>query len=227
MLPLTRSDAISILKDEMCKHSLARYFDIFQDNKYSKFLITKKIPTEFNPKYSMENLWVEHNRLMDEYVRLEKKIDSGILKINDLKTPKRSFLDLKIEISKRILENCHLCMHKDGANRISGEVGYCRCGSKIVTSNYFEHMGEEPELVPSGTIFTCGCTMRCLHCQNWSISQMFESGEILSYNMLAKIIERMRKRDCRNVNLVGGDPTPWIGEWLKVFKYVNHIYISS
>jgi len=82
-------------------------------------------------------------------------------------------------------------------------------------------MGEEPELVPSGTVFTLGCTLRCLHCQNWSISQWREAGEIYSPERLAKEVEHLRRRGCRNANLVGGEPTPWLEQWLETFKHVN------
>jgi putative pyruvate formate lyase activating enzyme len=82
-------------------------------------------------------------------------------------------------------------------------------------------MGEEPELVPSGTIFTLGCSMRCLHCQNWTISQWMEAGEIYTPKQLAKVVERLRKEGCRNANLVGGEPTPWLQQWLEAFRYVD------
>jgi len=82
-------------------------------------------------------------------------------------------------------------------------------------------MGEEPELVPSGTIFTLGCTIRCLHCQNWSISQMHERGKKYSYKDLAKTVEGLRAGGCRNINLVGGEPTPWLRDWLEVFGLVS------
>jgi putative pyruvate formate lyase activating enzyme len=85
----------------------------------------------------------------------------------------------------------------------------------------FEHMGEEPELIPSGTIFTLGCTMRCLHCQNWTISQWIETGEPYTPRRLARAVEHLREKGCRNANLVGGDPTPWLAEWLKTFKGVR------
>jgi len=85
----------------------------------------------------------------------------------------------------------------------------------------FEHMGEEPELVPSGTIFTLGCSMRCLHCQNWTISQWMEEGEIYAPRQLALAVERLRRAGCRNANLVGGEPTPWLQRWLETFKYVG------
>ena len=82
-------------------------------------------------------------------------------------------------------------------------------------------MGEEPELVPSGTIFTLGCTLRCLHCQNWTISQWYEKGEIFSPKQLAKSVESLRRGGCRNVNLVGGEPTPWLQQWLETFKHIE------
>jgi putative pyruvate formate lyase activating enzyme len=90
-----------------------------------------------------------------------------------------------------------------------------------VVSCIFEHVGEEPELVPSGTIFTMGCTLQCKHCQNWSISQWLETGEIYTPEDLARKVERLRWKGCRNVNLVGGEPTPWLQQWLATFKHVK------
>ena len=88
-------------------------------------------------------------------------------------------------------------------------------------SSIFEHFGEEPELVPSGTIFTMGCTMKCKHCQNWTISQWIENGTPYKPEETAKEVERLRRNGCRNANLVGGEPTPWLPQWLQTFKYVN------
>jgi putative pyruvate formate lyase activating enzyme len=102
-----------------------------------------------------------------------------------------------------------------------GELGHCKCGSEMMVSSIFQHMGEEPELVPSGTIFTMGCTMRCKHCQNWTISQWMEAGEAYSPERLAKEVEKLRNNGCRNANLVGGEPTPWLKQWLETFKRVN------
>jgi putative pyruvate formate lyase activating enzyme len=63
--------------------------------------------------------------------------------------------------------------------------------------------------------------MRCKHCQNWSISQWEETGEIYSYEELARQVEQLRSNGCRNINLVGGEPTPWLQYWLNVFKHVT------
>lgn len=216
-----RPDARAVLMDKKARASLARYFDVMDNDKPAKFLIAKKLPANFNKKDSLAKLWKIHDQLVEEYTRLEKKIDSRQKRLEDLKTPETSFFDLKIEIANRILERCHLCTRKCGFNRPEGELGYCKCGTQIKVSTIFEHMGEEPELVPSGTIFTLGCTLRCLHCQNWTISQWCEKGDILSPRQLAKSVDHLRGGGCRNVNLVGGEPTPWLQQWLEAFKRVS------
>jgi putative pyruvate formate lyase activating enzyme len=38
---------------------------------------------------------------------------------------------------------------------------------------------------------------------------------------MAVAIERLRSSGCRNVNLVGGEPTPWLPQWLQTFKHVS------
>jgi len=100
-------------------------------------------------------------------------------------------------------------------------VGYCRCGGEMQVSSFFAHHGEEPELVPSGTVFTMGCTIQCKHCQNWTVSQWKEVGETFEPEDLARKVEQLRLNGCRNINLVGGEPTCWLPQWLNVFKYVG------
>jgi putative pyruvate formate lyase activating enzyme len=216
-----RPDAIAVLKDRLVKRSLARYFAVMQNQLPPKFLIAKKVPAEFKTKDSTQQLWREHLRLTQEFSRVQREIDNGQRDFHAMTTPEKSYLDLKIEIADRILTSCDLCVRKCGANRLEGKSGYCRCGLDIRISSIFEHMGEEPELVPSGTVFTLGCTMRCKHCQNWTISQWVENGEPYALIELAREVEQLRLHGCRNVNLVGGEPTPWVQQWLKTFKYVD------
>jgi putative pyruvate formate lyase activating enzyme len=64
-----------------------------------------------------------------------------------------------------------------------------------------------------------GCNFRCLHCQNWTISQQFEKGEYYTEKELALLIDDARRRGCRNQNWVGGDPIPHIPFWLRVLLY--------
>lgn len=221
MFATWRPDALAVLNDKKARHSMPRYFSAMQDEKPAKFMITKRLAADFAPEDSLELLWAQHDRLTDEYYDLEKQIDKGETCLEKLAAPEKSYLDLKAEIARRIMEKCRLCTRRCGFNRMSGELGlWCKAGSQITVSTMFEHMGEEPELVPSGTVFTMGCTMRCKHCQNWTISQWFEEGEIYTPKRLAHSVDDLRQRGCRNINLVGGEPTPWLEQWLEVFKHV-------
>ena len=221
MWRILRPDSANVLKDKNARTSLSRYFDVMENLKVAKFKIARKLAANFNNDDSTSNLWNTHHKLLKDFQKIEKRIDNHIIEYEAIETPPKSFLDLKLEISKRILKGCHFCTRRCGVDRTKNSLGYCKCGSQILVSTMFEHMGEEPELVPSGTIFTLGCTMRCLHCQNWTISQWEERGEPYSASRLSSAIEDLRSNGCRNVNLVGGDPTPWLSQWLEVFKDVN------
>ena len=216
-----RPDAAAVSGDSNVRRSLGRYLAVMQNEKPAKFAIAKRLVAEFSEHDSVEVLWPKHAELTRQFSSVERTIDSGQVSLPEIQAPAKSYLDLKIAIASRMLSNCHLCARKCGINRTEGKVGYCRCGLQMVVSGIFEHMGEEPELVPSGTVFTMGCTMRCRHCQNYTISQWIEDGEAYKAERLAKEIERLRNGGCRNVNLVGGEPTPWLQQWLEVFKHVD------
>jgi putative pyruvate formate lyase activating enzyme len=219
MWKIINPNAEAVLYDELAKKSLANYFAVMKNKKTAKFTLAKLLPAEFNENDTLETLWKEHATRTEAFYKIESEID----KDNENEFPKamKSYFDLKIEIANRILQQCHFCSRRCGVNRIAGELGYCKCGDTMEVSSIFAHLGEEPELVPSGTIFTMGCTIRCLHCQNWAISQWMESGTECTPRDVAVEVERLRLSGCRNVNLVGGEPTPWLRQWLETFKHVN------
>jgi len=216
-----RPDALTVLNDESASRSLARYFAVMQNQKTAKFMIAKRIAADFAPVESTKELWQKHGELTRVFRRIERKVDSVKSTFEKMDVPSKSYLDLKVEIANRILSNCHFCERRCSVDRLEGERGYCKCGEAITVSTIFEHVGEEPELVPSGTVFTLGCTMACKHCQNWTISQWLEDGTVYNTKDLAKEVESLRMNGCRNINLVGGEPTPWLGQWLETFKHVN------
>jgi putative pyruvate formate lyase activating enzyme len=219
MWKITRPDAVAVLNDELAKKSLARYFSVMQNEKTAKFLIAKKLPAEFDNSASLETLWKDHAKHTKAFCKIEKEIDSS--KVHGFPMSKNSYFDLKTEIANRILQHCHFCSRRCGVNRSVGALGYCKCGDSMAVSSVFAHVGEEPELVPSGTIFTMGCTISCSHCQNWTLSQWMEPGAECKPRDVAQEVERLRLSGCRNVNLVGGEPTPWLKQWLETFKHVS------
>lgn len=216
-----RPDALTVMKNNLVQKSLGRYLAVMQDEKPAKFMIAKKLQADFSRDDSTEKLWQRHEELTEQFCRVERNVDLGKEDLLEMPAPKTSYLDLKIEIASRNLSSCHFCARRCEIDRSDGKLGYCKCGLQIIVSSIFEHMGEEPELVPSGTVFTMGCTMRCKHCQNWTISQWLENGELYTPERLANEVERLRLSSCRNVNLVGGEPTPWLQQWLKTLEHVS------
>ncbi|MFQ6073951.1 MAG: pyruvate formate lyase-activating protein, partial [Candidatus Bathyarchaeia archaeon] len=120
MWTVWRPDALAVLKDKKARQSLPRYFDVMQNDRPAKFRIAKKLPADFEKEDSLEKLWALHDELTLEYHRLEKEVDTCLKSLEELETPKKSYLDLKIEIARRILEGCHFCTRRCGFNRLAG-----------------------------------------------------------------------------------------------------------
>lgn len=102
------------------------------------------------------------------------------------------------------LRACTLCGRRCGARRSEGSLGPCRAGRLPKVARWLSHMGEEPPLSGtrgSGTVFFSGCSLRCLYCQNFSISQRGEGREI-PIERLAEIMIELQAAGCHNVNLV-------------------------
>jgi putative pyruvate formate lyase activating enzyme len=114
-------------------------------------------------------------------------------------------LSEKIREAYKTLERCELCERSCKVNR-NENLGECKVGNEPVISSAFIHLGEEYFFVPSFTIFFMGCNFHCQFCQNYTISQWHESGTRISVDSLAFLIER--SNGCKNINLVGGEPTP-------------------
>ncbi|MCS7199956.1 MAG: radical SAM protein [Caldimicrobium sp.] len=114
------------------------------------------------------------------------------------------------ELEKRVtalyerMSPCRLCPHECKVDRLRGEKGFCKIGSKPIVSSYGPHFGEERPLVGtngSGTIFFTFCNMACVYCQNWEISHLGEGDEI-EVEDLAKIMLILQVWGCHNINLV-------------------------
>ena len=213
-------DALSTLDAPIIKKIFPRYRKIVQGQLPAVFHISKRIKAEFNESQDTEALWHVHGRLMSVFREIRRKTDDSKTKepLGGLKTGERSLLDLKLLLAGRVMESCQLCERRCGANRWAGELGVCRVGNRCLISSEFIHMGEEPYITPSHTIFFMGCPFKCQFCQNWAISQWYEEGTEVDGKTLAGIIDAGRKEGARNVNFVGGEPTPhlfWIIEALK------------
>jgi len=110
----------------------------------------------------------------------------------------------RVEEAWSVLEECTLCPRQCRVNRLAGEKGKCRVGGDVIVSSYGPHFGEEAPLVGkrgSGTIFFTYCNLRCVYCQNYTISQLGE-GSTVSREQLADMMLSLQARGCHNINLV-------------------------
>ena len=128
--------------------------------------------------------------------------------------------ELKSRLTRawQILEECQLCPHGCGVNRLKGELGKCNTGKKALISSYSPHFGEESPLVGtngSGTIFFTNCNLKCVFCQNFSISQLGEGREATKEE-LTEMMLSLQRMGCHNINLVS--PTHVVTQLLEALE---------
>ena len=128
--------------------------------------------------------------------------------------------------------NCVLCPVRCGADRDSS-VGYCGEKNKMRIAKYYLHQFEEPVITGkngSGTVFFCGCSLKCVFCQNYPLSRS-ETGKEISPEELAEIFKAREDAGATNINLV--TPThfaPLIRDAYKIYRpkiptvYNTHSY---
>lgn len=118
-------------------------------------------------------------------------------------------IDIKIlkerrDIAYSYLESCRLCPRECGVNRLKGEKGFCGVDARLWVSSYGPHYGEELPLSGdngSGTIFFTYCNLKCVYCQNYTISQL-GVGDMVSEKDLANMMLYLQRLGCHNINLV-------------------------
>lgn len=204
-------------------HPLERYRAIVERRAHARYLLTRSVPVDLDDDLTMAEMWGLHEVGMGE---LRKMMEGGV----PPRTVPCSLLDLKKAIAHRLLGACSLCEHGCGVDRarVRGRCGVL--GSRI--SSHFVHMGEEEPLVPSYTVFFSGCNLRCVFCQNHDISTRPDEGGFIPAEDLAAFMDaldragdepwdnpRRRRRRVRNINWVGGEPTPHLPYVLDVLSH--------
>lgn len=128
---------------------------------------------------------------------------------------------------------CNDCPRMCNATRDeNGNVGgWCRTPELPMLARASLHFGEEPFISGkngSGTIFFSGCSLGCIFCQNFDISQNLK-GKVISIENLAEITKRLEKEGAHNINYV--TPTHYfraIEKSLEIYKpNIPLVYNSS
>lgn len=120
--------------------------------------------------------------------------------------------------AERILKSCISCPRNCLVDRTVDELGKCISGYLPIVSSYTPHFGEEPVLSGTrgaGNIFFGNCNLKCVFCQNHSISQNWkeERKNEISFDRLADIMIELQEKQCHNIGLVS--PTHFSAQILK------------
>lgn len=119
--------------------------------------------------------------------------------------------------------NNHFCSLCPNGCKIDKETtkGACGTDNKIRIAKFYLHSFEEPVISGtrgSGTVFFCGCSLKCAFCQNFELSRNLR-GKDITVNELADIFKTLESNGAHNINLV--NPTHYsdkIIEALKIYR---------
>jgi putative pyruvate formate lyase activating enzyme len=223
MWKIVRPDSTDVWNDESVRTRLSRYYNILKGVFLPKFKIARLTPVEFSLDSSEDELWSAHHKASQDFAKIKVDLDKGKPNLQEttVQSP-ATYLDLKIELTNRIVQSCQLCERKCNVNRLKDEKGFCGLGKDSLVSTYFLHMGEESVLVPSGTIFFTSCNFGpCVFCQNADISSDPGNGQIVTPPQLSKMVASLKREGAHNVNWVGGSPTPNLHNIVGSMKYTE------
>ena len=114
-------------------------------------------------------------------------------------------LQVRAEQAYQNMADCDLCARYCHIDRYAGIKGaVCRTGVRAWVNSYGPHQGEEVPLrgiYGSGTIFFSWCSLRCVFCQNWEISQKGLGHEV-EPEEIAGMMLKLQAQGCHNINFV-------------------------
>ncbi len=118
------------------------------------------------------------------------------------------------------LKECKVCPRECGVDRTK-TTGFCRQSNKIRIARADLHMWEEPCISGtkgSGTIFFSGCSLKCIYCQNFSISNE-NMGYEVTKERLAELMLELQNKGAHNINLV--NPTHFTPQIIECFDLIK------
>lgn len=114
---------------------------------------------------------------------------------------------------------CDLCPRECRVERTEYKGGCCGVGSLPKIARIAPHYDEEPVISGTqgaGTIFFCGCSLKCVFCQNYSISSE-ENGRYITPYLLSEEYRRLESMGVHNIEFV--TPTHYIDAIIESLGY--------
>ncbi len=106
--------------------------------------------------------------------------------------------------------HCTLCAHRCGVNRFVSR-GVCNSATTMKIALFKPFFFEEPPISGTrgaGNIFFSGCNLRCMYCQNHTISHDCRGAEISVEELADIFLFLQNEKHVHNINLVS--PTPFL-----------------
>ena len=121
-----------------------------------------------------------------------------------------------------LYKECRLCPRNCGVDRTNGKIGYCGETSVPSVARAALHYWEEPCISGkngSGTVFFCGCSLKCVYCQNHCIATGEAKGKPVDSQRLCQIYFELKEKGAHNINLVTATHfTPHVVESVNMAK---------
>lgn len=112
---------------------------------------------------------------------------------------------------------CSLCPNACKVDKNVNK-GLCGTDNNIRIAKYYLHKFEEPCISGSngsGTIFFCGCSLKCVFCQNYEVSRNL-TGKEITVEQLVDIFKELEDMGAQNINLV--NPTHYSNKIAQAFE---------
>lgn len=116
---------------------------------------------------------------------------------------------------------CRLCPRHCGVDRTNGQTGVCGMPDTLYISRCAPHLWEEPPISGtrgSGTVFFTGCNLRCVFCQNRTISREGVGHPVTEDELITKMLN-LQEAGVHNINLV--TPTHYTAQLSRVLEKIK------
>ncbi len=120
---------------------------------------------------------------------------------------RRQLARQRIPLARAALADCHLCAHHCGVNRLAGERGLCKAGTRARVFSAQMEVADELELIPTFAIALSGCDLRCAFCITGEASWNPRAGEEFLRKTLAADAAAALANGARTIMILGGEPT--------------------
>lgn len=99
---------------------------------------------------------------------------------------------------------CQQCPRNCRVDRSESRFGFCSVGNLPKIARAALHFDEEPPISGkggAGTVFFCGCNLRCVFCQNYDISTL-DTGKVITPYQLSEEYKRLEAMGAENIEFV-------------------------